>query len=71
MEFSKLDLSYLLKEKYDNDFDREVQRSQVVTMPEVKANNLQEGVSYRIIYHTKEVFKKITKALGLMDDFKV
>ncbi|MCL4116845.1 UNVERIFIED_CONTAM: hypothetical protein GTU68_064524 [Idotea baltica] len=69
-EFTKLDLSYLRKENYDQNFRKEVQRSQVVSLADVKSGRLAENVSYRLIYHTKENFKMITKALGLMDDFK-
>ncbi|KAB7504973.1 Alpha-1,3-mannosyl-glycoprotein 2-beta-N-acetylglucosaminyltransferase [Armadillidium nasatum] len=69
-EFTKMDLSYLRKENYDDRFDREIQRSQVVSLTDVKSGRLVETSSYRLIYHTKDNFKKITKALGIMDDFK-
>ena len=59
------------QESYDANFDREVQNSKVVTLSEVKSGRLPAGGVYRLIYHTKENFKKITKALKLMDDFKV
>ncbi|XP_045597661.1 alpha-1,3-mannosyl-glycoprotein 2-beta-N-acetylglucosaminyltransferase isoform X2 [Procambarus clarkii] len=68
--FSKMNLSYLLKEQYDPAFEREVQASQVVTISDVRSDRLTKGNTYRIIYHTKDNFKKITKSLGLMDDFK-
>lgn len=59
------------QEHYDPVFEGEVQSSQVVTISEVKSDRLTKGKTYRIVYHTKDNFKKITKALGLMDDFKV
>lgn len=70
VSFTKMNLSYLSKEQYDPVFDREVQGSQVVTLSEIKSDRLSLGKSYRIIYHTKDIFKRTTKALGLMDDFK-
>lgn len=56
---------------YDPVFDKKVQDSQVVTINDVKGDRLAKGGSYRLIYHTKDNFKKLTKSLGLMDDFKV
>lgn len=70
VQFSKMNLSYLLKEQYDPVFERQVQSSQVVTLNDVRSDRLAKGNTYRIIYHTKDNYKKITKALGLMDDFK-
>ncbi|XP_066937635.1 alpha-1,3-mannosyl-glycoprotein 2-beta-N-acetylglucosaminyltransferase isoform X1 [Macrobrachium rosenbergii] len=68
--FTKLNLTYLIKDHYDPVFDREVQNSQVVSLSEVKSDRLSQGNSYKIVYHTKDIFKRTTKALGLMDDFK-
>lgn len=67
-------MSYLLpspQDLYDPVFDKQVQASQVVTINDVKGDRLAKGGSYRLIYHTKDNFKKLTKSLGLMDDFKV
>lgn len=52
-------------------FRRRVQEAEVVSLEQVQGGNLPLGKEYRILYHTKETFKKTTKALGLMDDFKV
>ncbi|XP_063585102.1 alpha-1,3-mannosyl-glycoprotein 2-beta-N-acetylglucosaminyltransferase-like isoform X2 [Penaeus indicus] len=68
--FTKLNLSYLHQEQYDPTFEKEVQNSQVVSLTEVKSGRLTQGVKYKIVYHTKDVFKRTAKALGLMDDFK-
>lgn len=59
------------QDQYDPAFQRSVQTSQVVTIGDVKAGRLNKGISYRLVYHTKDNFKKITKSLGLMDDFRV
>ncbi|XP_050690667.1 alpha-1,3-mannosyl-glycoprotein 2-beta-N-acetylglucosaminyltransferase-like isoform X3 [Eriocheir sinensis] len=68
--FTKMNLTYLIKDLYDPVFDKQVQDSQVVTINDVKGDRLAKGGSYRLIYHTKDNFKKFTKYLGLMDDFK-
>ncbi|KAK4293579.1 hypothetical protein Pmani_033734 [Petrolisthes manimaculis] len=68
--FTKLNLTYLIKDQYDLAFQRSVQASQVVSIGDVKAGRLNKSISYRLIYHTKDNFKKITKSLGLMDDFR-
>merc|ERR1712212_704768 len=65
-----MNLSSLHQEQYDPAFERDVQKAQVVGLAEVKSGRLTGGVKYKIVYHTKDVFKRTAKALGLMDDFK-
>lgn len=60
-----------LQDQYDPVFEKQVQASQVVTINDVKGDRLAKGGFYRLIYHTKDNFKKLAKSLGLMDDFKV
>ncbi|MPC90351.1 Alpha-1,3-mannosyl-glycoprotein 2-beta-N-acetylglucosaminyltransferase [Portunus trituberculatus] len=59
-----------LQDQYDPVFEKQVQASQVVTINDVKGDRLAKGGLYRLIYHTKDNFKKLAKSLGLMDDFK-
>lgn len=61
----------VLQDQYDPVFEKQVQASQVVTINDVKGDRLAKGGNYRLIYHTKDNFKKFAKSLGLMDDFKV
>lgn len=68
--FTKMNLTYLMKDQYDPVFEKQVQASQVVTINDVKGDRLAKGGLYRLIYHTKDNFKKLAKSLGLMDDFK-
>lgn len=70
VQFSSMNLTYLLKPSYDESFERRVQAAEVVSLSQAKSGHLPEGGEYRLLYHTKDVFKKTTKALGLMDDFK-
>lgn len=64
-------MSPKLQDQYDPVFEKQVQASQVVTINDVKGDRLAKGGLYRLIYHTKDNFKKLAKSLGLMDDFKV
>ncbi|KAA0196710.1 hypothetical protein HAZT_HAZT008070 [Hyalella azteca] len=68
--FTSMNLTFLLKSEYDAAFERRVQAAEVVSLAQAKSGQLPEAGEYRLLYHTKDVFKKTTKALGLMDDFK-
>lgn len=69
--FTKQDLSYLLKEKYDEKFIKEV-----YSAPLVKIEDLQQGGSlggpgpYRVQYSSRDSFKVFARNLGVMDDLK-
>ncbi|XP_035537101.1 alpha-1,3-mannosyl-glycoprotein 2-beta-N-acetylglucosaminyltransferase b [Morone saxatilis] len=69
--FTKQDLSFLLKEKYDEKFIKEV-----YSAPLVKIEDLQQGGSlrgpgpYRVQYSSRDSFKVFARNLGVMDDLK-
>ncbi|XP_074542929.1 alpha-1,3-mannosyl-glycoprotein 2-beta-N-acetylglucosaminyltransferase b [Halichoeres trimaculatus] len=69
--FTKLDLSYLLKDKYEVKFILEV-----YSAPLVKIEELQQGGSlkgpgpYRVQYSSRDSFKVFSRNLGVMDDLK-
>lgn len=69
--FTKMNLSFLTKENYDAEFVRNVYQSAVVSYQELKDNKIAHEGSVRIVYHTKDMYKRTAKMLGLMDDFKV
>lgn len=56
---------------YDAEFMRNVYQSAVVSYQELKENKIAYDGAVRIIYHTKDAYKRTSKILGLMDDFKV
>lgn len=69
--FMSHDLSYLLKQNYDPAMDRTVNRdAPVVSLLDLKNGGVKQHKAVRVVYHTKEVFKKMAKSLGIMDDFK-
>nr|CAG4637792.1 EOG090X06K9 [Chydorus sphaericus] len=70
VDFSKLNLSYLLKPAYDEQFVKMVYSLPVVTASDVRTNSISHEGPVRITYHTKDAYKSATKLLGLMDDFK-
>ncbi|XP_044028267.1 alpha-1,3-mannosyl-glycoprotein 2-beta-N-acetylglucosaminyltransferase b [Siniperca chuatsi] len=69
--FTKQDLSYLRKEKYDEKFIKEI-----YSAPLVKIEDLQQGGSlkspgpYRVQYSSRDSFKVFARNLGVMDDLK-
>jgi len=68
--FTVLDLSYLLKENYDESYIGNVYKTPTFTLEDVKKGKNPEEKSVRITYRTKENFKRYSKSLGIMDDFK-
>jgi len=70
VEFVKQDLTGLLKSNYDRDLQKVLDSSPIVTLLDLKSGQVGNHQSVKMIYHTKEVFKRIARALGIMDDFK-
>ncbi|XP_075166951.1 alpha-1,3-mannosyl-glycoprotein 2-beta-N-acetylglucosaminyltransferase [Haematobia irritans] len=68
--FTKMNLSYLLKDNYDRTFLKEIYTYPVVTYDELRRNLITRDGPVRIQYNTRDVYKRTTKMLGLMDDFK-
>lgn len=70
VDFTKLNLTYLLKNEYDNNFVEMVYRAPLVSINELKNKQISHNDPVRIIYYTKNNLKSLTKLFGLMDDFK-
>ena len=70
VDFSHKNLTYLSKVNYDNMQEKVLNSSPVVSLLDLKNGLVKNHNSVKVIYHTKEVFKKIARALGIMDDFK-
>jgi alpha-1,3-mannosyl-glycoprotein beta-1,2-N-acetylglucosaminyltransferase len=71
VKFMEQDLTYLSKVNYDKAMDEMLlKKSPVASLMDVKNGLVKNNSSVRVVYHTKEVFKKIARALGIMDDFK-
>lgn len=68
--FTKQNLSYLLKENYNKDFVDKVYQSAIVTYQELRENKITKDGAVRITYRNREEYKRKSKILGLMDDFK-
>lgn len=67
--FTKTDLSYLLKDKYDQQFKNKISR-----IPRVTVQQLQTSSSYlpevKVQYSSNSDFEHIARSLGVMSDFK-
>lgn len=70
VDFTKLNLTYLLKNEYDNNFVEMVYRAPLVSLNELKNKQIGHSDPVRITYYTKNNLKSLTKLFGLMDDFK-
>jgi alpha-1,3-mannosyl-glycoprotein beta-1,2-N-acetylglucosaminyltransferase len=71
VQFSKKDLSYLLKENYDASFMKEVYQTPVVTFEELRRGIVNSKGPVRIQYNNRNQYKSSARSLGIMDDFKV
>merc|ERR1711916_318534 len=64
-------LSYLIKANYDEAFTSRVYAAKGVTLAELKpARAHPETPEQRVEYTSPQVFVRIAKTLGIMDDFK-
>lgn len=71
VDFTKKDLSYLLKDNYDQKFVADVYKMPVVTFQELRQGLVQTKGPVRIQYNNRNQFKESARNLGIMDDFKV
>ncbi|XP_050427905.1 alpha-1,3-mannosyl-glycoprotein 2-beta-N-acetylglucosaminyltransferase [Adelges cooleyi] len=70
VDFTKFNLTYLLKNEYDNNFVGHVYKAPQVNYNELKTKAIKHNDPVRITYYTKNNLKSLTKLFGLMDDFK-
>ncbi|XP_011202049.1 alpha-1,3-mannosyl-glycoprotein 2-beta-N-acetylglucosaminyltransferase [Bactrocera dorsalis] len=70
VNFSKMNLTYLLRENYDRVFLNDVYSYPIVTYDELRRSLIKTDGPVRIQYTTREQYKHITSILGLMGDFK-
>lgn len=63
-------LFLLLQENYDIAFLKKVYGTPVVTVQQLVSGDVQSD-TVRVTYRNRDSFKKLSKTLGLMDDFKV
>ncbi|KAH8411015.1 hypothetical protein KR222_006500 [Zaprionus bogoriensis] len=70
VQFTKINMSYLLKDNYDRVFLEQVYVLPLVTFDELRRNLIAQDGPVRIQYNTRDQYKRITRMLGLMDDFK-
>jgi len=68
--FTVLDLNFLKKTQYDESFVKTVYDTPVVNLSDLKNDKVGKHKAVRLVYHTRDAYKKSAKALGIMDDFK-
>lgn len=73
--FTKLDLTYLLKDKYDEPFVKKVYSALPIKTDELANSRLDNGQplpsAVRIAYSDQKNFKSIAKMFKIMEDAKV
>lgn len=70
VDFTRMNLTHLLKPNYDKQFLQHVYSCPVVTFEEIRRGLVMTKNPVRIQYNTKDQYKRTAKLLGLMDDFK-
>ncbi|NP_001079360.1 mannosyl (alpha-1,3-)-glycoprotein beta-1,2-N-acetylglucosaminyltransferase L homeolog isoform X1 [Xenopus laevis] len=68
--FTKMDLSYLLKDTYDPWFRKQVYGAPKARAEEVLHGQVPGGRTVRVEYTTKDTFKAMARAFGVMEDLK-
>jgi len=68
--FTKMNLTYLLKDNYDYTFINEVYKSKVISISDLKSNKDLNMEPVRLQYPNRHIYKNTAKMIGLMDDFK-
>ncbi|CAL7942362.1 unnamed protein product [Xylocopa violacea] len=70
VHFTRMNLTYLLKDNYDINFVNEVYQSTVVSFSELKTGKVVAPGAVRIPYYSRQAYKNTAKQFGLMDDFR-
>ncbi|KAG5264594.1 hypothetical protein AALO_G00255920 [Alosa alosa] len=68
--FTKRDLSYLVRERYNENFIKEVYGAPQVKLEEVHGGSLKGAGPFRVQYSSRDSFKVLARSLGVMDDLK-
>lgn len=69
--FTNLALSYLVREKYDETFEKEVYSAPLVKVEELQQGGSLKGAGpFRVQYSSRDSFKVLARNLGVMDDLK-
>lgn len=70
VDFTQLNLNYLLKDEYEKNFVEMVYRVPLVSSNELKNSQINHNDPVRLTYHNKNELKSLTNLFGLMDDFR-
>ncbi|TRY60210.1 hypothetical protein DNTS_026360 [Danionella cerebrum] len=69
--FTQMNLSYLVRENYDESFEKQVYSAPLVKVEEVQQGSSLKGSGpFRVQYSSRDSFKVLARSLGVMDDLK-
>lgn len=70
VDFTRMDLTYLLKKNYDKQFRDQIYSIPVVTLEELRRGSVNTKDAVRIQYNNQNEFVMMAQMLGLMNDMK-
>nr|CAB3263804.1 alpha-1,3-mannosyl-glycoprotein 2-beta-N-acetylglucosaminyltransferase-like [Phallusia mammillata] len=70
VDWSKVDISYLHKDKYDKQFAEKIELLSSVSLSDLQTISPAETKEVKVLYSSAASFKMIAKTLDIMDDFK-
>ncbi|VDK85590.1 unnamed protein product [Litomosoides sigmodontis] len=70
VDFSKLDLSYLIKSNYDSLLSQKMSHAAVLSVDEFLSGNFSGSAPFFIIYKTPREYRRLGKSVGLMLDIR-
>ncbi|VDD96280.1 unnamed protein product [Enterobius vermicularis] len=70
VDFLQLDLSYLVKDNYDRILKQRLAGAKAISVNDIEKKAVKKGNVYRVIYKTPREYRRLAKAVGLMNDIR-
>lgn len=70
IDFSLIDLSYLIKSNYDRTLKKRLNDAKLITLDDVEKKAVEKDNAYYVIFHTPREYRRLAKAMGLMMDIR-
>lgn len=70
IDFSLLDLSYLIKNNYDRMLERRLGDAKIISLSDLERKTIIKDNAYVVIYQNPREYRRLAKAVGLMVDIR-